>query len=133
MQDHQLLDFAERYTAAWCSQNAASVAAFYSADGSLSVNDGAPAVGRSAITEVAQSFVTIFSDVRVVMDKVLVQGDHTEYYRTLIGTNAGPGGTGHQVRISGFELWQIGADGLIASSQGPFDSSAYHRQLESGV
>jgi|ERR1700737_1449557 len=133
MQEHQLLDFAERYTAAWCSQNAASVAAFYSADGSLSVNDGAPAVGRSAITEVAQSFVTIFSDLRVVMDKVLVQGDHTEYYRTLIGTNTGPGGTGHQVRISGFELWQIGADGLIASSQGHFDSSEYHRQLERGV
>ena len=63
MQEHQLLDFAERYTAAWCSQNAASVAAFYSADGSLSVNDGAPAVGRSAMTEVAQSFMTAFPDI----------------------------------------------------------------------
>jgi hypothetical protein len=28
MQRDQLLDFAERYTAAWCSQDAASVAAF---------------------------------------------------------------------------------------------------------
>ena len=58
MQKHQFVDFAERYTAAWCSQDAASVAAFYSVDGSLSVNDGTPAVGRSAITEVAQSFMT---------------------------------------------------------------------------
>ena len=131
MQEHQLLDFAERYTAAWCSQDAASVAAFYSADGSLSVNDGAPAVGRSAITEVTQSFMTVFPDLRVVMDKVLVQGDRAEYHWTLIGTNTGRGGTGHRVRISGFE--QIGADGLIASSQGHFDGSEYDRQLERGV
>jgi predicted ester cyclase len=133
MQEHQLLDFAGRYTAAWCSQVAANVAAFYSADGSLSVNDGAPAVGRSAIKEVAQSFMTMFPDLRVVMDKVLVQGDRAEYHWTLIGTNTGPGGTGHRVCISGFELWQIGADGLIASSQGHFDGSEYHRQLERGV
>lgn len=133
MQEHQLLDFAERYTAAWCSHDAASVAACYSADGSLSVNDGAPAVGRSAIAEVAQSFMTMFPDLRVVMDKLLVRGDRAEYHWTLIGTNTGPGGTGHRVRISGFELWQIGADGLIASSQGHFDSSEYHRQLECGA
>jgi hypothetical protein len=31
-------DFARRYTAAWCSQNAASVAAFFSPDGSLIIN-----------------------------------------------------------------------------------------------
>lgn len=133
MQKDQSLDFAERYTAAWCSQDAASVAAFYSADGSLSVNDGAPAVGRSAIMEVAQSFMTSFPDLRVVMDKVLVQGDRTEYHWTLIGINTGPGGTGHRVRISGFELWQIGADGLLASSRGHFDRSEYYRQLECGV
>jgi predicted ester cyclase len=129
----KLLDFAARYSAAWCSQDPTSVAAFYSRGGSLTVNSDAPAVGRSAITEVAQSFMTAFPDMRVVMDEVLVQDDRAEYHWTLIGTNTGPGGTGHRVRISGFELWQIGADGLIASSQGHFDSSEYHRQLEHGV
>ncbi len=82
MQKDRLLDFAERYTAAWCSQDAASVAAFYSADGSLSVNDSAPAVGRRAITEVPQSFMTAFPDMRVVMDEVLVQGGRAEYHWT---------------------------------------------------
>jgi predicted ester cyclase len=129
----KLRDFAVRYTTAWCSQDPTSVAEFYSPDGSLTVNDDPPAVGRSAITEVAQSFMTAFPDIRLVMDKVLVQGDRTEYHWSLIGTNTGPGGTGHRVRISGFELWQLGADGLIASSQGHFDSSEYHRQLERGV
>jgi hypothetical protein len=70
---------------------------------------------------------------RVIADEVLVRGDHAEYHWTLIGTNNGPGGTGHRVRISGFELWQIGADGLIASSQGHFDSFESHCQLERGV
>jgi hypothetical protein len=59
--------------------------------------------------------------------------DRIEHHWTLIGTNTGPGGAGHRVRISGFEVWQIGADGLIASSQGHFDRSEYHRQLERGV
>ena len=90
MQEHQLLDFTERYTAAWCSRDAAGVAAFHSADGSLSVNDGAPAVGRSAITEVAQSFMPAFPDLRAVMDQVLVQRDRAAYHWTLIGANTGP-------------------------------------------
>jgi len=129
----KLGDFAARYTAVWCSQDPSSVAAFYSAEGSLAINGGTPAVGRNAIAEVARSFMTAFPDMRVVMDKLLQQGDHAEYHWTLIGTNTGPGGAGHRVRISGFELWQIGEDGLIASSQGHFDRSEYHRQLEGGV
>jgi hypothetical protein len=42
----ELRAFAMRYTAAWCSQDAASVAAFYSPVASLTINDGTPAVGR---------------------------------------------------------------------------------------
>jgi predicted ester cyclase len=129
----QLRDFAARYTAAWCSQDAPSVARFFSPGGSLTVNDDAPAVGRRAITDVAQSFMTAFPDMRLVMDELLARGDRIEYHWTLSGTNTGPGGTGHRVLISGFESWQIGADGLIASSQGHFDTSEYHRQLELGA
>ena len=45
----RLADFAARYTAAWCSHKASSVAAFYSESGSLAINDGTPAVGRRGI------------------------------------------------------------------------------------
>jgi len=41
----ELRDFAERYTAAWCSQDPERVAAFFSTSGSLTVNGGAPAAG----------------------------------------------------------------------------------------
>jgi hypothetical protein len=65
-----LRDFAKRYTAAWCIQNASSVAAFFAPHGSLSVN-GVPAVGRPAITRVAQSFMTAFPDLQLLMDDIL--------------------------------------------------------------
>lgn len=128
----QLRDFAKRYTAAWCSQNAASVAAFFSPNGSLSVN-GALAVGRAAITEVAQGFITAFPDMQLTMDDILIHGDRANYHWTFIGINTGPGGTGHRVRFSGFEEWKFATDGLIAESQGHFDAADYQRQLECGA
>jgi hypothetical protein len=124
-----LHDFATRYTAAWCSQNAASVAAFFSLDGSLTINDGPPSIGRAAITADAQSFMTAFPDLQIIMDRVFDRGDHAEYHWTLIGTNTGPDGTGNPVRISGLESWRFDPDGLIAESQGQFDSADYMRQL----
>jgi uncharacterized protein (TIGR02246 family) len=128
----QLRDFARRYTAAWCSQDPAQVASLFSPDGSLKVNDGAPAVGRTAITEVAKGFMTAFPDMKVLMDDVSVDGDRAVYRWTLVGTNTGPGGTGRGVRISGFEEWRMGADDLIAQSLGHFDADDYKRQLEGG-
>ena len=129
----ELRDFAASYTAAWCSRNPASVAAFFSGEGSLRVNDNPPAVGRAAVTQVAQSFMAAFPDLRVVMDNLLVRGDEAEYHWTLTGTNTGPAGTGQRVCISGFEKWHLGCDGLIASSQGNFDAVEYRRQLEKGM
>lgn len=129
----KLRDFATRYTAAWCSQNPTSVAECYAVTGSLSINGGTPAVGRKAVAEVARSFMTGFPDLRVIMDKLVLHPGRADYHWTLVGTNTGPGGTGHRVRISGFELWQIGADGLIASSEGHFDAAEYQRQLGQGT
>lgn len=124
-----LRSLAERYTAAWCSQNAASVAACYAPEGSLTINDGTPAVGRAALTAAAQFFMTDFPDLKVMMDSVSVEGARSVYRWTLEGTNNGPGGTGAHVRISGFEEWLIGDDGLIVVSLGHFDADDWQRQL----
>ena len=124
---------AERYTAAWCSQKPARVAAFFAEDGSLRVNGGTPSVGRAAITKVAVGFMTAFPDMTLLFDGLYVEKDRAVYKWTLVGTNSGPGGKGRRVRISGFEVWRVGADGLVAESRGYFDSAAYVRQLEHGV
>jgi hypothetical protein len=129
----QLLELARRYTEAWCSQSPASVAAHYAADGSLTINGGTPAVGRTAITEAAQSFMAAFPDMQVILDELAGDDQGAEYRWTLVGTNTGPGGTGHRVRIRGYEEWTIGDDGLIAASLGHYDQAEYDRQIEHGV
>lgn len=129
----KLREFATNYTAAWCSQNAASVASFFADSGSLKINDGDPAVGRIAITAAAQGFMTAFPDMIVKMDSIIPADDRATYHWTLTGTNTGPAGTGKAVRISGHEDWTIGKDGLIAKSLGHFDGVDYQRQLKGGV
>ena len=120
---------ASRYTAAWCSQDPSQVALFFGEDGSLTINTGAPAIGRSAITSSARGFMSAFPDLIVQMDSIEQDGSGFTYRWTLIGTNSGPEGTGNHVRIKGYEEWTIGADGLISKSLGHFDEAEYTRQL----
>jgi steroid delta-isomerase-like uncharacterized protein len=134
MSDRTELDkFVNRYAKAWCSQDPEKVAAFFAERGSLSINNGPPAVGRAAIAKEAQAFMTTFPDMIVTMDKVAHDEEGTKFHWTLTGTNTGLGGTGKRVRISGYELWKIDNDGLIRESKGHFDSAEYERQLKHGV
>ena len=129
----KIIAFAKRYAEAWCSQIPESVAAFFAENGSLRVNDGPPAVGRAAITEIARGFMRDLPDMIVTKDDVTHESDGTKFHWTLTGTNNGPGGAGKRLRISGYELWKIDEDGLIAESKGRFDSAEYERQLKLGV
>ena len=117
---------AEGYTAAWCSQDAGRVAGFYSPEGSLRVNDGPAAVGSAAITEVARGFMKAFTDLRVILDALELVDGQPVYKWTLEGTHAV---SGTRVRVSGFEEWRIGEDGLIAESRGRFDEGEWERQV----
>ena len=130
MTNDKLTEFAKRYSEAWYSHNPGRVAAFFGENASLKVNDAAPAIGRMAIAEIARGFMRDFPDMTVTFDRLEPRGDATAFHWTLIGTNSGPGGTGNRVRISGYELWKIDNDGLIAQSEGHFDSAEYERQLK---
>ena len=139
----ELKRFAKRYAEAWCSQNPESVAALFAENGSLSVNDGTPAVRRAAIAKIAEGFMRDFPDMIVTMDDLKI-GERNflpqtqdglcdaTFHWTLTGTNTGPGGGGKHVRIDGYELWKID-NGLITESKGHFDAAEYERQLEQGV
>jgi uncharacterized protein (TIGR02246 family) len=126
----ELKEFAQRYAKAWCSQNPDGVAAFFAENGSLTVNDGPPAVGRAAIAEIARGFMRDFPDMVVVFDKLEAAADGTKFHWMRIGTNTGPRGRGNRVQISGYELWKIDNNGLIAESKGHFDTADYERQLK---
>jgi uncharacterized protein (TIGR02246 family) len=129
----ELTAFGKSYAEAWCSQAPEKVAAFFADDGSLTVNDGAAAVGRAAIAEVARGFMRAFPDLVVTMDEIARGAEGTKFDWTLTGTNDGPGGTGKRVCISGYELWQLNAAGLIEKSLGYFDAAEYDQQLKDGV
>ena|ERR1700719_612842 len=118
----ELEKFAQRYAAAWCSRDPDAVVAFYAKNAAISVNDGTPA----PIAEVAQSFMRDFPDMIVTFDKLEPHGETTAFHWTLTGTHVE---TGNRVRISGYELWMINSDGLIAESEGHFDAADYERQL----
>jgi uncharacterized protein (TIGR02246 family) len=119
-------DLAARYTEAWCSGQPERVASFFAPNGSLKVNDGDPAVGREAITELARGFMTAFPNLLLVCDRVVEGGERIEYHWTLSGAYAE---TGAHVHISGVERWILSPEGLIADSLGSFDESDYARQL----
>ena len=127
--EDRVRDFARSYTDAWCRQDPARVAEHYALGGTIAINGGAPA----EITEVARSFMTAFPDIQVFMDDIVVKDEAIEFHWTFVGTNTGPGGTGNRVRISGFEEWTFGDDGLVAESQGHYDQAEYDRQLEHGA
>jgi predicted ester cyclase len=129
----RLHDLAEPYTSAWCGNDPTGVAAFYSPNGSLRVNSADPAVGRDAIAEVAQGFMTAFPDLKLTMDDLIIEGDRAVYHWTFAGTNTGPSGGGQRVLFSGYEIWEIGADCLIAESRGHFDEASFQRQLIHGI
>jgi hypothetical protein len=118
-----LTEFATRYAEAWCSHHPQAVVAFYAKNAVISVNGGAP----RPIGDVARSFMSDFPDMIVTFDKLEERPSGVAFHWTLIGTHAG---SGNKVRISGFELWRIDNDGLIAESKGHFDAADYERQLK---
>jgi len=122
----RIRDFAQSYTEAWCSHDPARVANHFVPGGTIAINGGEP----TEITEVARGFVGAFPDIEVLMDDVVVKNETVEYHWTFTGTSAA---TGNAVRISGFEEWTLGEDGLVVQSQGHYDQDEYDRQLEHGA
>src|SRR5437762_5184410 len=100
---NELSKFAQRYAKAWCSRDPRKVAAFFAENGSISINNGPPAVGRAAIAKEAEAFMTTFPDMIVTTNKVARDEEGTKFHWTLTGTNTVTGGTETKGRISAYE------------------------------
>jgi predicted ester cyclase len=128
---HQhMVEFGENYTEAWNSGVPGNVADFYAEDGTLTINQGTPAIGRDQLSEVAHSFMEAFPDMLLTMDSLVREGDTYRYHWTFEGTHAGPEGTGNKVKFSGYEQWSMNDQGLVQTSIGTFDADDYQRQLD---
>jgi hypothetical protein len=133
MGSDKLNSFGKKYARAWSSQKPERIAGFFAANGILTVNDGEPAIGREAITEIAKAFMDAFPDMIVKMDSLVTKSGKTKFHWTLIGTNTGKGGTANKVIISGFEEWILNEDGFVKESIGNFDAVEYDRQINEVV
>ena len=121
MNPEEVRDFAEGYTAAWCSGDPAEVARHYAPEGSLTINDGTPSVGYEDITAAAKAFMDAFPDLTVLFDDLQAGPYGQEYHWTLDGTHSE---TGNHVRVSGYELWDLG-DSIIRMSRGYYNQQGY--------
>ena len=124
-----LNEFATRYAAAWSSQDPEMLASFYSENGLLQINNGESSVGRDAITQTAQSFMSAFPDMVVKLVELRRFGDQVQFNWHWTGTNTGPGGNGNSVDLQGYEQWTLDDDGLILQSLGNFDEDEYQQQM----
>jgi hypothetical protein len=66
----------------------------------------------------------------VRLESLQQEGDVTVFHWIWTGTNTGPGGTGRAVRLTGYERWTFGPNGLLLKSDGHFDAAEYQRQLK---
>ena len=125
----KMVEFGEKYTAAWNSKKPEKMASFYAEDGTLTVNNGTPAVGRKQLAETAKSYMEAFPDMKLTMDSLVADSGTFRYHWTFVGTNTGPEGTGNNVNFSGFERWTMNNEGLVQKSIGTYDADDYDRQL----
>ena len=133
MRTFDLEIFARSYAQAWGSKRPDFIASYFANGGSISVNNAVSAIGREAITQVAQGFMTDLPDMIVRFDSLVEKSNGTEFHWTLQATNTSPGSTGNKVKVSGCELWQLDEIGLIQHSQGHFPTEQYNKQLEFGI
>lgn len=124
---------AEGYTEAWCSRSGEAVASFFAENGTSIVNGAAPTVGRAAIAAEMGANFEDFPDLALHMDDLRCGGNQAIFLWTLEGTNSGPGGTGHFVRIKGWQNWRLSDDLLIVAADGGYDAAEYERQIREGL
>jgi len=129
----EIENMAARYADAWSSHDPNAVASFYEEQGEITINDGEAVVGRTAIADVARGFYEEFPDLIVRVDSIRTAGNRAIFLWTLEGTNTGPGGKGHAVKIGGWEEWLLSDAVRVIESKGRFDSVEYERQLAEGL
>lgn len=117
---------AAAYTAAWNSGSADAVADFYAEDGGIVINRGTPWEGRVGVKMMAAGFFADVPDLALVCDGLRIAGDHVAYLWTFTGHHAQ---TRAPLKITGWEEWDIGADGKVTASRGWYDAADYARQV----
>ena len=103
-----------------------AVASFYEPEGLITINNGDPIVGRAAIADMALDFYRAFPNLLVHLDDIRTSGRDAIFVWTLEGRHSE---TGNDVRVGGWEEWQLSDNVLVSRSRGHFDVADYDRQI----
>jgi uncharacterized protein (TIGR02246 family) len=125
MEPNRAETIAAAYAEAWNTGQPGIVAAFFAADGAITINGGKAWKGRGEVAEMAAGFFADVPDLFLCCDGVRVSGDHVVYLWTFTGTHSA---TKHPLRVIGWEEWDVDSSGLISQSRGWFDADDYARQ-----
>ncbi|MCZ4409998.1 ester cyclase [Cryomorphaceae bacterium 1068] len=108
--------FAKSYAQVWSGVRPNFVSMFFEEDGVLQTNGGTPAEGSAQITQVVQDFMRDFPERVVRYDSLVATAKGTEMHWTLTATDT----TNRKINLSGYELLQMGDNGLILTSERHF-------------
>lgn len=121
---------AQRHAEAWSAHDPEAVAAFYAPQDRITINDGEPIAGRTALAELAAGFCSEFPDPEVRLDTFRPVGRHALFLWTLEDTHHE---TGNRVNVPGREERTLSDDGEVTASLGWFDKTEYARQIAEGA
>lgn len=122
-----LNNLARDYAIAWSSGDPDAVAAFFSTDGQIAMNQGEPAQGHAAIADLVRGSFKDFPDLEVRCDMMRWAGTHAIFVWTREGHHSK---TGNRVVARGWEEWVLDAEHKVQSSHGWFDADDCNRQIE---
>lgn len=117
---------AQSYTEAWNSKIPENVASFHTSKSSIIINRGEPSIGHSGLTAMAAGFHADVPDLHLTCDGIRGAGNHVIYLWTFTGHHAE---TGNQLKVTGWEEWELDDDMKVTSSLGWFDGEEYDRQV----
>ena len=130
MQTDRIAAVAADYTAAWNSGSAEAVASFYAEDGGIVINRGTPWEVRDGVAAMAAGFFADVPDLTLTCDGLRIAGDHIVYLWTFTGHHAQ---SGNELRVVGWEEWDLDTAGKVKASRGWFDAEDYARQVAGGA
>ncbi|MBL4769284.1 MAG: nuclear transport factor 2 family protein [Rhodobacteraceae bacterium] len=118
---------ANAYTAAWSAGDPKQVAAFFANDGEITINNGDPIVGNTALVEMVAGFYSEFPDLQLRCDFARSSGSHCVFGWTLEGHHVE---TKKHVVVGGWEEWELNEVMKIQRSLGWFDAIDYQKQID---
>lgn len=121
--------------AAWNSHDADAVAGFYTSEATVrdSADPDNPAVGSEAVKARATAILSAFSDAKLELRSISVDGDRVTHEWRFTGTHDGEflgvAPTGRQTQNMGASVGRINDDGLTVEETAYWDAAIFLRQV----